>query len=150
LLVVLFVWTGFPGRGSGALASAARIYQNVAGCFRDYAFFAPSVATPLKAAFLLTGGQEKAEVVTFTSSNREVAFRFDCLVAACMKEERGRDLFAQSWAALMLGSHPRAQTATVVVKSLDLPTMAESRAGKPPVWKIVYAGEFARRQRSPA
>ncbi|HEY3132948.1 MAG TPA: hypothetical protein VGL91_26085 [Acidobacteriota bacterium] len=144
LLVALFIWTGFAEDWPGKLPGALRVYKNLSGTFRDYAFFAPAVASDLKAGFLVTDTAGEETFVNFVAKNREVGFRYNCIIAACMRDVRGRDLFAQSWAALPLGSNPDANRVTVMVKTLDLPSMRDYRAGKRPEWKTVYVGEFGR------
>lgn len=148
LALTAFVWTGFPETGRGVLASALKGYQNLSGCSRKYGYFAPSVVWDLRVAFLLEDSRGRLTVVQFTSPRREIAIRYDCIIVACMRNEGARDLFAQSWAALLLGSHPEARRVTVVTKALAQPSMAEYRTGKRQQWRIVYVGEFTRRKRS--
>jgi hypothetical protein len=145
LSVALFIWTVFAEDLPGKLPGALRVYKNLSGTFRDYAFFAPEVASDLKAGFLLTDTAGEETFVNFVAKNREVGFRYNCIIAACMRDVRGRDLFAQSWAALLLGSRPDVDRVTVMVKTLDLPSMREYRTGKRPEWRTVYAAEFGRR-----
>jgi hypothetical protein len=146
LSVALFIWTVFAEELPGRLPAALRVYKNLSGTFRDYAFFAPQVASDVKAGFLVTDTAGQGTFVNFVAKNREVGFRYNCIIAACMRttDVRGRDLFAQSWAALPLGSNPDANRVTVIVKALDIPSMHDYRAGKRPEWRTVYVGEFGR------
>jgi hypothetical protein len=144
LSVALFIWTVFAEDLPGKLPAALRVYKNLSGTFRDYAFFAPEVASDLKAGFLVTDTAGEETFVNFAAKNREVGFRYNCIIAACMRDVRGRDLFAQSWAALPLGSTPDVDRVTVMVKTLDLPSMRDYRAGKRPEWRTVYVAEFGR------
>lgn len=146
---MLFIWTGVAERATGRVGEALRLYKNLSGAFRDYTFFAPAVASDVKAGFLLEDTEGHASFVAFRARNREVAFKYNSIVAVSMRDERGRDLFAQSWAALMLGSHPAATSVTVVVDSFVLPPMKEYRAGARPAWQTIYAGTFARRNGPP-
>jgi hypothetical protein len=142
LSVALFIWTGFAEDSPGKLPGALRVYKNLSGTFRDYAFFAPAVGSDVKAGFLVTDTVGEETFINFVAKNREVGFRYNCIIAACMRDVRGRDLFVQSWAALPLGSNPDADRVTVMVKTLDLPTMRDYRGGKRPEWKTVYVGQF--------
>jgi hypothetical protein len=142
LSVALFVWTVFSEDLPGKLPVALGVYKNLSGTFRDYAFFAPEVASDVKAGFLVTDTAGDQTFVNFVAKNREIAFRYNCIMAACMRDVRGRDLFAQSWAALLLGSNSNFDRVTVMVKALDLPSMHDYRTGKRPEWKMVYVGEF--------
>lgn len=147
--VCLFVWRGTP-EGPGEWRSIARTYQNVSGTFRDYTFFAPAVASDLRAGFFVEGEEEgRSTFVSVAARNREIGFRYNCIVASCMRDLAGRDLFARSWAALVLGSHPEARSTTVVVEAYDVPTMESYRQGQRPQWDLVYAGTFARRRAAP-
>jgi hypothetical protein len=140
-----FIWTRAAEEAPGRVGEALRLYKNLSGAFRDYTFFAPAVASDVKAGFLLETADGPASFVAFRARNREVAFKYNSIIASSMRDERGRDLLAQSWAALMLGSHPAATSVTVVVEAFVLPTMPEYRAGARPEWRPIYAGTFARR-----
>jgi hypothetical protein len=146
LSVAVFIWSPFPESLRGVFPAALRIYKNLSGTFRDYAFFAPRVASDLKAGFLLTDVSGGETFLDFAAQNSEVGFRYNCIIATCMRDANGRDLFAQSWAALVLGSHPSAKRVAVIVKTLDLPSMREYRAGKHSEWRTVYVGEFTRHE----
>jgi hypothetical protein len=144
LSVALFIWTVFSEDLPGRLPIALGFYKNLSGTFRDYAFFAPEVANDVKAGFLVTDTGGKQTFVNFEAKNREVGFRYNCIITACMRDVRGRDLFAQSWAALLLGRDSDFDRVTVMVKTLDVPYMRDYRAGKRPEWRTVYVGEFGR------
>jgi hypothetical protein len=144
LTVVLFIWADWPERTPRELNAALRTYQNLSGTFRDYAFFAPAVGSDLKAAFVLQEAGGGSRLVPFLSDNKEVAFRYNCIILACMRDVRGRDLFAQSWAALVLGAEPQVERVGVVVKEYSLPPMAAYRDGRRPRWETIYLGDFAR------
>jgi hypothetical protein len=144
--VAVFIWTPFPEDLPGKIACALRIYKNLSGTFRDYAFFAPAVANDLKAGFLLTDAGGRETFINFAAENREIGFRYNCIIAGCMKDTKARDLFAQSWAALVLGSHPDADRVAVIVKAFDLPSLRDYRAGKRSEWRTFYVGEFACRE----
>lgn len=145
LSVAAFLWTDFTRRSTGGVAAAVHLYNNVSGAFRDYTYFAPSVASDMKAAFLLEDAAGRAWVMNFATEDREADFRYKCIINVSMRNEWGRDLFAQSWAATLLGSEPAAERVTVMVGRHDLPTMADYRRGRRPQWLTIYAGEFARR-----
>lgn len=149
--VVLVVWVDLGRGASSAAGTALRTYQSLAGTMRDYSYFAPSVASDTKAGFLLEDESgAPLSLVSFASDNKEIAFRYDSMISACMREERGRDYFAQSWAASLLGAKPEAAQVTVMVKRLDMPTMARYREGQRAEWKLLYAGTFTRRSRPAA
>lgn len=136
-------------RAPGRVGEALRLYKNLSGAFRDYTFFAPNVASDVRAGFLLEDARGGTSFVAFRARNREVAFKYNSIIAVSMRDERGRDLFARSWAAFMLGSQPAAATVTVAVESFVLPPMPEYRAGLRPEWRTLYVGTFARQRPPP-
>ncbi len=141
------VSTNFGRLPPGVLRSTALSYSNLSGTFRDYSFFAPSVASALKAAFLVEvadGGLPT--LVMFGTESREIAFRYSSIMRSGMQEERGRDLFAQSWSALVLGNRPAAESVTVMVKWMLVPSMEEYHRGQRPEWKPLYVGRFSSRR----
>lgn len=144
--VVASVSTNFGRLPAGILKSTVLTYCNLSGTFRDYTFFAPGVASALKAAFLVedTAGGEPT-LVSFGAESREISFRYGSIMRSGMQDERGRDLFAQSWSALVLGNRPSAESVTVMVERMIVPSMEEYRRGQRPQWVPVYAGKFSRR-----
>ncbi len=144
VMVAVFVFTGFPNERPGPGADALRTYRNLAGIFRDYTFFAPAVASDSKVSFLVEDVAGEVTVVSFAPANREVAFRLSCMMNACLRDERARDLFAQSWAAAVFGSRPEAVRVTVMAMTLEVPTMTDRRNGADQRWVPLYAGEFVR------
>ena len=147
--VMIFIWADWPERSPRDLNKFLRTYQNLSGTFRDYAFFAPAIGNDIKAGFLLADASGNSRLVNFLADNREVNFRYNCIILACMRDIRGRDLFAQSWSALLLGTNPDAENVTVMVKEFTLPSMEEYSRGKRPQWELLYVGEFARRDSAP-
>jgi len=145
LAIAAFVWTGFPAGRSGVLASAFAIYKNLCGGFRNYTFFAPSVAADVEVVFLLEDAAGRVEAIQLEPANREVGFRYSSLVAACMKNERTRDFYAQSWGALVLSGNPKAEKVTVITRILGLGSMRGYREGQRPRWRTLYVGQFVRR-----
>jgi hypothetical protein len=148
--VVASVSMNFSRLPAGILRRFALTYCNLSGTFRDYSFFAPGVASALKTGFLVeeTGGGEPI-LVRFGSESREISFRYGSIMRSGMQDERGRDLFAQSWAALILGSRTGAEKVTVMVERMLVPSMEEYRRGERPAWTAVYVGEFDRRRAGP-
>jgi hypothetical protein len=148
--VVASVSINFGSLPSGLPRQGALTYCNLSGTFRDYTFFAPGVASALKAGFLVEdAGGGAPTLVTFGSESREVSFRYGSIMRSGMNDERGRDLFAQSWAALILGNEPGAANVTVMVERMVVPSMDEYRRGQRPQWAAVYAGKFDRRPAGP-
>jgi hypothetical protein len=145
-LVCLFIWTEASEASTSPVHSALRTYKNLSGIFRDYRFFAPAVASDLRAGFFLEQPDGTSTFEALLTDNLEVGFRYNCIVSASMRDAKLRDLMAQSWSAMMLGNHPEATRVTVVAQSFELPSMRAFAAGARPSWKMVYAGTFDRRR----
>ncbi len=143
--IVLFIWTDATERSDSPVARAFRTYKNASGIFRDYRFFAPAVASDMRAGFILEKADGETEFQPFLADNLEVGFRYNCIIGASMRNEKVRDVMAQSWAATMLGANPQATRVTVVAQSYELPPMRRYAAGEEPSWQIVYAGKFDRK-----
>lgn len=147
VLVCIFVWTEAAEASGGPAHRAMRTYKNLSGVFRDYRFFAPKVASDMRAGFFLEEPDGTSTFEAFAADNAEVGLRYHCLVASSMRNERLRDLMARSWSAVMLGSRPWATRVTVVAQAYELPTMAAFAAGQAPRWNVVYAGVFGGAER---
>jgi hypothetical protein len=143
-LVVAFIYTPLTRQVPSLLGSGLKIYKNLTGIPKGYSYFAPSVRSDMKAGFFLETTDGRTEFFAFTSDNAEIAFRYYRIVFATMRKPRGRDLLAHSWAAMLLGNRSDAAKLTIIVKTFDVPTMADFRNGKQPEWKTIYAGEFER------
>jgi hypothetical protein len=143
-LVVAFLYAEIGENGSDALSHTLRLYKNFTGLFRDYRYFAPSVGSEFKAGFLVEDRKGASRFTSLESDRREISLRYNVVVSACMRDVRGRDLFAQSWAAFVLGNDPEAQQVTIVVKRLIVPTLAAYRTGEQPYWANIYAATFGR------
>lgn len=144
-LVTVFIWTDVAEMSSGTVQRGLRTYKNLSGVFRDYRFFAPAVASDMRAGFFLEQRDGATEFLPFLADNLEVGFRYNCIIGSSMRNDKLRDLMAQSWSAVMLGSNPEAEKVTVVAESFELPSMRVFAAGARPTWKVVYAGKFDRR-----
>lgn len=144
-LVCVFIWSDASEASDGPLHRTLRTYKNLSGIFRDYRFFAPAVASDVRAGFFLEQPDGTSAFQAFLADNLEVGFRYSCIVGSSMRDEKLRDVMAQSWAAVMLSNHPEAARVTVVAQSYELPTLRDYAAGRRPSWKVVYAGKFDRR-----
>lgn len=145
-LVCVFIWTDASEASGGPVRRTLRTYKNLSGIIRDYRFFAPAVASDLRAGFFIEHGDRPGEFEPFLADNLEVGFRYACIVGSSMRDDKLRDVMAQSWSAVMLGSHPDATAVTVVAQSFELPPLRAFAAGARPSWKVVYAGTFDRKK----
>ena len=145
-LVILFIWTDASEKSEHPVLRALRTYKNASGIFRDYRFFAPSVASDMRAGFFIEKPGGESEFQPFLADNLEVGFRYNCIIGSSMRSTKVRDVMAQSWSAAVLGAHPDASRVTVVAQSFELPSLSQYAAGARPSWKLVYAGKFDRKR----
>jgi hypothetical protein len=144
LAVVNFVYVKAEAYLFSPAGDVLRLYNNVTGIFRDYSYFAPSVAGAVRVGFLIHGRDERTTFVPFAADHREADYRLHAIALACMRNARTRQVFAQSWAARMLGRHADATSVTVMVELLNLPPMIDYRQGTPLKWETIYAGTYER------
>jgi hypothetical protein len=149
VLVGLFLWTGLAESASSAPARALQTYKNLAGIFRDYRFFAPGVASDIRAGFILEQADGTSAFQAFMSESLELGLRYGCIVSASMRDEKVRDVLAQSWSAVMLGQHPEATRVTVVAQGFHLPSLQAFADGEKPAWQVIYAASFDRKGGTP-
>jgi hypothetical protein len=119
-----------PEGGGRALAS----YGAFSGSGNAYGFFAPSVASQVRADCALydlaggswAGGPEP-------DGNREVELRLSTLRGQLAVPE-GRELLAASWATAELARRPEARLCVVQAQVYRMPSMADYRRGVRPTW----------------
>lgn len=144
LSVLNFLYVKAEDHLPESLGQTFRIYNNMAGIFRDYRYFAPSVVGAVRAGYLIETADGRESFVPFAAAGREADYRYHAIILACMRNPHTRPAFARSWAALILGRRADARRVTVAVELLDLPSMADYRNGKAPKWSSIYAGTFER------
>jgi hypothetical protein len=123
-----------------------RAYGDLTGAANNYGFFAPAVASQIRARFLIAPAEGPSSVDTLEVRRPETDLRLNTMLSFFGVSE-AQDLLARSWAATMFGKHPEAVTVTVVADTFILPTMREYREGKRPQWVEFYRGVFARAAR---
>jgi hypothetical protein len=135
--IPLFEGEGFGDRTFRALA-------HYTGADGSYGFFAPSVASQVRAVFTLSDDEGNSWQDTLEGNRtRETELRFGSLLGQAMQPET-QEAVVQSWAAQMLGRHPTATELLVRVEVYDMPTMEQYRAGERPEWNMLYEVTFTR------
>lgn len=134
-----------------ALGPAGRAlddYGALSGASSRFDFFAPAVASPLRATFTTIDAAGRARACALEDgANREAQLRIASVVTCFYHAEYRPELrraLAASWAATVFGHHPAAERVVVRVEVDDLPTMAQYRAGWRPRWRPVYEAVFTR------
>jgi hypothetical protein len=121
-----------------------KLYGAYTGAQTHFNFFAPAVSTQARAQFVLRradGSEARDELITgnFEANQRlAMMFTFYGVVEA-------RPFLARSWAVHMLNRHPEAESVEVRVEVLEIPTLAELKAGKASRWVEIDRMSLARR-----
>ncbi len=142
LLVNIFIWTNFENKQPFGGYQYLRIYRDFAGCFRDYTYFAPNIANDTRAGFITKTATDSAYFLPFRAENKIVNTRYNNLISSGMRNPKGRDLFARSWATLLLGQSDSIHEVTVFTEAYIIPTLQEYRNGAKPSWEMIYIGSF--------
>lgn len=122
-----------------------KLYGAYTGAQTHFNFFAPTVSTQARAQFVLTrpdGSQARDELVTGNfEANQRLAMMFTFYGVP-----EARPFLARAWAVHMLNRHPDAESVEVRVEVLDIPTLAEIKAGKGSRWVEIDRTRLARRE----
>ncbi len=110
-----------------------KLYGAYTGAQTHFNFFAPAVSTQARAQFVLVnadGTFTRDELLTGSAeANQRLAMMFTFYGVA-----EARPFLARAWGVHMLDRHPDAQAVEVRVEILDIPTLAELKAGRSSRW----------------
>jgi hypothetical protein len=113
-------------------------YGALSGSDSGFGFFAPGVASALRATFTMTDDEGRTWTdVLEHGNNREARLRLGTVVSNFAEESMRRDV-AASCAATPFGRHPTARQVVVRVEVYELPPMDAYRDGARPEWVPVY------------
>jgi hypothetical protein len=145
LLLTVRGAAGLPLPG-GLGGRAWAVYDAATGSGSSYGFFAPGVASMPRARMQVTDGDGVATTTVLRHAPAcEVDLRIGTAVSMVLHiDEPMRRALAASWAATAF-ARPKAANFVVRVELLELPTMAEYRAGSRPQWRPYYEASFSRR-----
>jgi hypothetical protein len=123
------------------LGGAISTYGDFSGAANNYGFFAPSVASEVRARFTvqLKDGQILNDSIYF--KNDEMNLRISTMYIFCSVEE-ARDPFSRSLGAYVLSRYRNPQKVTVNLEQISIPTMTEFRTGKRIAWELFYSSSF--------
>jgi hypothetical protein len=124
--------------------SPLRWYGELTGAYTSYNFFAPAVASEVRATFVFTDQSGIVWKEEFKTGNWEVDQKIMTMLYFFPASE-SCDLIARSWAAQALSRHIGASQVEVIVDILQIPTLEEAQLGNALSWKPFYRGRFARR-----
>lgn len=138
----------------GPPGKLAVVYSALSGADSGYGFFAPKVAAPRTARFTLVDEAGQVTVDTLPPRiTREADIRVEDLVEVFDNRRSDNEIRAELaaiWAAAMFKRHPEAVSITVDMGSWRVPSMAQTREGKPWRWKSIYRARVVRPPRQAA
>lgn len=120
-----------------------RVYGGYTGADTHFNFFAPGVPSQPRVRFVLAMADGSRRDATLTTSSTEVNQRLANMFGFYEREFL-RPVLVRCWAVYMLAQHPDATAVEVHVDILELPTIAEARAGKAASWVEVEKTVLAR------
>ena len=126
-----------------ALERPLRIYGSYTGAHTRFNFFAPTVPSQARVNFVLVNAQGQAREVGLSTASADANQRLATMFAF-YEMPHLRPFLVRAWAAYVASLHPDAQSIEVRVEILDIPTLAEARAGKMASWVEVEKTMFRR------
>lgn len=116
-----------------ALERVMRGYGAYSGTSAHFNFFAPTVATQYRAQFLLATRDGRTRPADIRTDSSEANQRLALMVNVYQVPE-ARPYLVRSWAVFLLERNPDAASVETRVAILDIPRIAEARAGKRATW----------------
>lgn len=139
------VFTLAPRAELQRFLSATWVYRCMTGLYRDYGYFAPAVASDVRAAALLARSDGLTTFVPFDAKGHETRLRINNLLGAALDQKGLRNTIVRSMAASLLGADRKVESAHVIFQRQVMPDMLSYRNGHRPAWRTVYVGRFDRR-----
>ena len=126
-----------------AVERPLRIYGSYTGAHTRFNFFAPTVPSQARVHFTLVNADGRAREVDLSTTSAEANQRLATMFTF-YEMPHLRPFLVRAWAAYVVSLHPHAQSIEVRVEILDIPTLAEARAGKMASWVEVEKTMFRR------
>ena len=117
-----------------------RIYGGYSGAYTHFNFFAPAVVSQVRVHFRLGSPDGTVRELEFASPSSEVNQRLAMMFNYYLRPTV-RPHLVEAWARHLLWAHPEAQWVQTRVDMLDIPPLAELKAGRKAEW--VEVGRFA-------
>ena len=109
------------------------VYGDLTGARTHFDYFAPDVAPQARGYVLLTAPDGTVRRRDIRAGNDEVNTRL-AIMMSYLGDRRMRELLMHSWCLHFLSAEPGLAAAEARVEIIELPTMAEARAGQRPRW----------------
>lgn len=120
-----------------------RLYGDYTGARTRFDFFAPEVSSQARARFVVTRADGKVEERVLDTDNREADQRIAAMMTY-MGDRTLRGYVMHAWCVYLLSRDPSAMAVEAHLEMLEVPTMAEARAGARPKWAPL--GRYALRR----
>lgn len=130
-----------------ALLRALAVYGDLTGARTHFDYFAPEVAPQARAYILLTAADGATRRLDIRAANDEVNTRL-AIMMSYLGDRRVREFLMHSWCLHFLSAVPAAAAAEARVEIIELPTMAQARAGQRPRWLELDRYRLTRAQAS--
>jgi hypothetical protein len=138
-----------PDSSRTAIGTGLGWYGHMSGSNNRYGFYAPAVATGMRASFTLTDWEGRTWTDSLGRGNTaETDLRLGTLVSMA-GSDHWQSLLPSAWASALLARHPDADQVTIRIDYRELPSMAEHRAGAAPRWLTIYHSAFTRESPTP-
>ena len=115
------------------IARPLELYGGYTGAATRFNFFAPAVPTQPRVTFTLRGRDGTMRAVELLTPSNEANQRISTMLTL-YELAALRPLVVRSWAVYALTRYPQAQSVEVRVEILDIPTIAQARAGRVASW----------------
>jgi hypothetical protein len=127
-----------------AIGHALGWYGHLSGSNNRYGFYAPAVATGMRASFTLSDQQGRTWTDSLGQGNTaETDLRLGTLVSMA-GSDHWQTLLPRAWASALLARHLEATQVVVRIEYRELPSMADHGAGAAPRWQTIYHSAFTR------
>jgi len=110
-----------------------QLYGGYSGAATRFNFFAPAVPTQPRVTFALRGRDGSTRTVDLLTPSNEANQRIATMLTLYELASL-RPLVVRSWAVYALTRHPEAESVEVHVEILDIPSIAQARAGRAASW----------------
>ena len=124
-----------------------RLYGGYSGAHTHFNFFAPAVVSQVRVRFKLGMPNGDTRDLEVASSNSEVNQRLAMMFNFYLRPSV-RPFLVESWARYHLDRNPEAQWVQTRVEMLEIPTLAEMKAGRKAEW-VEVARYGAMREAAP-
>jgi hypothetical protein len=151
IVVIVGASDGLSEPSPSAPMHLLRWYGRLSGADSRYGFYAPDVGSEYRARFVLQDNRGSTWRDDFEQGpSPEARLRLQGIIhwvfddAVAQESPELRQRLMRSWAATMFTRHPNAVSLRILIEDYDVPTLAEYRAGRRPVWRILYEAQLQR------